>query len=123
MAVDDSGMVLGEVAAPFGGRGEMKVQPLTDHPDRFSSLRRVYLGSEHRPYDVGRARLHKRQVVLTLSGITTPEDVDKLRGLDVSIPRSEAVPLQEGEYYLEDLIGMTVQTTEGAEVGRITDVL
>src|SRR5437588_6968295 len=116
-------MVIGEVAGPFGVRGEIKVQPLTDFPDRYKTLKHVFLGRERREHAVTGTRKHQGRILLKLQGVDTPEQVAALGHADISLPRSEAVDLPEGSYYLDDLIGVLVRTTDNQDVGPITDVL
>jgi 16S rRNA processing protein RimM len=120
---DGAWMVIGEVAGAFGVRGEVKVSSLTDFPDRFKDLKTVYLGPRRQQYDIVRSRIHQGRILLQLGGLDTPEQVAALGRVEISVPRAEAVPLPEGAFYLDDLIGVRVRTTEGADVGHITDVL
>ena len=120
---DDAWMVIGEVAGAFGVRGEIKVSSFTDFPDRFKSLKTVYLGANRQKYDVVRTRVHQGRTLLQLAGIDAPEQVAALGHVDISVPRTEAVPLPDGAYYLNDLIGVAVRTTEDVDIGPITDVL
>jgi 16S rRNA processing protein RimM len=123
MADLDQWMVVGQIAGPFGLRGEIKVDLRTDFPNRFAELEHVYLGPGHKPYAVVRARRHRRQVLLTLEGVESPEAVDRLRGMELAIPREQAIPLPPGHFYLEEILGAAVATVEGAELGTVTDVL
>lgn len=116
-------MLLGEIVGAFGVCGEAKMVLHTDYPQRFSSLKSVFLGPEHREWGLEGTRLHKGQALLQLEGVRTPEDVSRLRGLTVWVPRAEAVALSPGQYYLDDLIGVTVRTESGRELGPVTDVL
>lgn len=116
-------MVIGEVVGHFGIRGELKVELRTDFPERFEELNSVYLGTERREYVVDGSRLHKRQVLLRLQGITTPEAAERVRGQEIAVPRQQAVDLPEGHYYLDDLMGIHVSGTDGRDLGVITDVL
>lgn len=115
-------MVIGQIVAPFGLRGEMKIEPLTDFPERFSGLTEVFVGPDRRPVHIERARPHKRQVVLKLAGIDTPEGVAVLRGLDLAVPRSDAMRLPEGHFYLADILGMDV-VVDGERLGSVFTVL
>jgi 16S rRNA processing protein RimM len=119
----DQWMLIGRVAAPFGVRGEVKVDLQTDFPERFKRLRRVYLGDERREVCVERARMHGGQVLLRLEGIDTPEGVRALGRSELYVPRSEARQLPEGHFYLEDAIGLEVRTTQGELLGQVTDVI
>lgn len=108
---------------PWGFRGELKIQILTDFPDRFASLRVVFLGEDAKRFSVESARLHSGAALLKLQGVDSPEDASKLREQVVQVPIKEAVPLPEGKYYLYQLIGLNVKTTEGRNLGKIEDVL
>lgn len=116
-------MLIGRVAGPFGVRGEVKIDPLTDFPDRFQELETVYVGPGHDAYRVERARKHRGQVLISLSGIDAPEAVRELRGAEIFVPRAQAAPLPPGHFYLEDAVGLSVQTTDGRDIGTVTDVL
>ncbi|GAC1508498.1 MAG: ribosome maturation factor RimM [Chloroflexota bacterium] len=120
---NDEWMIVGRVAGPFGVRGEMKVEPYTDDPERFGALKHVYLDASRRRYPVERSRKHKNLVVLKLEGVDSPEAVRALAAPEIAIPRAEAVPLAQGQYYLEDILGVRVTTSEGREIGTVTDVL
>lgn len=123
MAGDDQWMTVGRMAGPFGLRGEAKVEILTDYPERFRQLERVFLGPRHREYTLLSARPHSGLMLVHLEGIDTPEAVSRLLGQEVMIPRAEAVELPQGHYFLEDLVGLPVETAEGQPVGTIADVL
>lgn len=117
---------IGRVVAPFGIRGEMKTEILTDFPERFEELQEVALVSgsgETRVLNVQGARLHKGRVLLKLRGIETLEDVEAWRGAEVRVPRSAAVPLAPGDYYVSDLVGMEIVTRDGRRVGPVEDIL
>jgi 16S rRNA processing protein RimM len=120
---DDNWMVIGEVTGPFGVRGEIKVSPLTDFPERYKGLKRVYLGVDRKGYAVRQSRMHQGRVLLKVQGIDTPEQVTALGHVDIAIPRAEAVSLPEGSYFLNELIGVRVRTSNDRDIGPITDVL
>lgn len=116
-------MLIGRIGGPFGVRGEMHVDPYTDFPERFATLRQIYLGPDHRAIQVEESRPHKRQFLLKLTGIETPEQVRALGHPEIFIPRSDLPPLPEGHFYLEEVVGMEVRTSEGETVGTIAEVL
>ena len=116
-------MVVGRIAGVFGIGGEVKVEPYTDNPGRFSSLTDVYLGPVQRRVGVERSRPHKNLVLLKLAGIDSPEAARALGSVDVSVPRADALPLPEGHFYLEDMIGVAVRDAAGKQIGAVTDVL
>jgi 16S rRNA processing protein RimM len=119
----DDWMLVGRVAGPFGVRGEIKIDPLTDFPDRFRQLESLHIGPDHDHYAIQHSRKHHGQILVSLVGVDSPEAVRELRGAEIYVPRSEAVPLPAGHFYLEDVLGLAVRTTDGAEVGTVTDVL
>ncbi len=116
-------LIVGRVLKPWGVRGEIKVEILTEFPDRFASLRTVYLGDDAKPFSVERTHLHSGAVLLKLGGIDTPQVAAKLREQLVQVAVEDAVELPKGKVYLYQLIGLRVRTTDGQPLGEITDVL
>ncbi|HEX6506708.1 MAG TPA: ribosome maturation factor RimM [Chloroflexota bacterium] len=116
-------MAIGEIAGPFGVRGEIKVNLLTDFPHRFNGLRHVHIGEGRERYEVERSRSQTGRILLKLRNIDTPEQVKALGRAEVAVPRDDAVDLPEGHYYLDEVVGAVVTTVEGREIGRVTEVL
>jgi 16S rRNA processing protein RimM len=114
-------LIVGHVFAPWGIRGEIKVQVVTDFPDRFAPGKLVYLDGQ--PLEIESSRPHKRHALIKLAAIDSVQDAEKLRGRDLTIPRSELRPLPEGEYYVFQLMGLRVLTTEGGYLGKIADIM
>lgn len=109
---------------PFGIRGQLKLFAITSRPEHLNRVKTVFVGDDFKPYKVQRAAVHKASVViLTLEDITSREDADTLRGQEVYIRESDALPLAEGEYYLHDLPGLRVQMVDGTELGVVKQVL
>jgi 16S rRNA processing protein RimM len=117
-------LVIGRITRPHGVRGEVRVQPRTDLPERFGWLERVYVGDgTPKPMTVVRARLHKGAVILKLGGCDSRDDAEALRAQWLLVPPEDAIPLEEGELYLYQLVGLDV-VTEGREtLGVVEDVL
>jgi 16S rRNA processing protein RimM len=121
-------LLLGEILRPHGVRGEMRLKILTDYPERVAEIDTVYIGQgSHdeyaRPYRVESARFHKKYLLLKVEELPDRDAVDPMRGLYVMVDMANAVPLDDDEIYLYELIGMTVQTDEGDALGQIKDVL
>lgn len=116
-------LVIGRVAKPWGIRGEVKVEITTDFPDRFTLLRKVYLGPEAVPFVLEGFRLHQRSALLKLEGCHDRTAVEKLRGQWVQIPIEEAMPLEQDEYYEYQIIGLAVWTTDGEYLGTVDEVI
>jgi 16S rRNA processing protein RimM len=118
-------ITIGKVLKPHGVKGELKIEPLTDHPDRFNQLRRVFLTSasgRRRECAVKAVRYMNDTPLLLLEAFDTPEKARELNGCLVQVPEEEAVPLPEGHYYWFELIGMEVESESGERLGRIVDV-
>lgn len=115
-------VAIGKIIAPHGVRGEFRLVPLTDFPERFKTLKEAFLG-DGRPVIVETARSHKQFILLKLKGFDTPEAVADLRNMTLEVDRDAVVPLPEGHFYIFDLIGLDVYTESGGSLGVITDVL
>ncbi|QHA00162.1 ribosome maturation factor RimM [Dehalobacter restrictus] len=103
-------VLIGEVLKPQGIKGEIKVYPITDNTERFRDLKKIYLfdGKTEKIFHVQGVRIDPKGIVfLTLEGIATREDAEKIRGFEVRLDRSEIPPLQDRWYYFE-LEGMQV---------------
>jgi len=121
----DDLLLIGVIAGPFGIKGQVKLKSFTDQADYLSRhLRDIFVGKKLTPYTLTRLHLHKPGVLLlNLRGVETREAVDELRGSDVYIRKSDTAPLGEGEYYLHELIGMLVSTTDGQDLGKVREVI
>ena len=118
-------LAIGRVVRAHGLRGEISVAVLTEFPERFEATEWVYLGDEFEatPYRLESYRWHKKNVLLTLSGIINRTQAEQLRGQFVQVPLEEAVPLPEGAYYLYQLIGLRVITIDGEYLGSVVDII
>ena len=121
---DRDGLVaIGEIARPHGLRGEVRVTPLTDHPERFERVTECVLWDatrdERETRRITTARRHGDNVLLTFAGCETPEDAQALAGRLIALPRSQALPPPEGSFYPWQLEGATVTTEDGRLVGRV----
>jgi 16S rRNA processing protein RimM len=120
-------LAIGRILRPHGVRGELRAEILTDYPDRVQTvfaqhLRTLYVGKEHRPFTLTGVRFHQDAMLLTFKECMTRDEADALRGALVEIALEDAIPLEEGEYYHFQLIGMQVETEEGDVLGDIVDV-
>ncbi len=113
-------LIVGEVLKPQGIRGEIKVKPFTDSPEDFYAFKRVFLGGEE--YRVLKARMGGGAVFLTLRGVPDRNAAELLRGKEISVLREDAPALEEGVYYIADLLGSAVETEAGEHLGVLTDI-
>lgn len=116
---------VGVIANTHGIKGEVKVFPTTDDPQRFKMLKDVILdtGREKLNLEVESARFFKNMVILKFKGIDNINDVEKYKGRDLLVTRENAVPLEEGEYFIADLIDLEVYDEAGARLGILYDVM
>ncbi len=98
--------------------------PHTDLPERFNWIDIIYVGeNDPKPVRVESVRLHKRWALLKLAGYDSREDAEMLRGRQLQIPRDQAIPLEEGEYFLFELLGLAVETENGSRLGPLVEVI
>ena len=117
--------VIGKIVNTQGIKGEMRVIPSTDDITRFELLDSVLImrrGTlEER--EIQSVRYHKQFVLLKLKGIDDINTAEKYKNCEVQIPEELALPLEDNEYYIRDLYGMSVIDEEGNMIGALSDVL
>ncbi|HUF54335.1 MAG TPA: ribosome maturation factor RimM [Dehalococcoidia bacterium] len=118
--IPDGFVAVGRVRGAFGVRGDLKVKPMAP-PQTFAPGRSLTLAGE--AHKIERSRPHKDTLLLKLTGIETPEDAAALSQAYLLLPESELEPLGDDEYYRYQLIGLRVVSTEGEDLGEITEVL
>ena len=119
-------VAIGRVVKPQGRRGEVVVEPFSDRPDRFPSLRQVHVagaGGTARTIEVDSIWPHKGRFVLKLRGVDSIGDAETLRGLEVRIGEEELAALPEGSYYHHQLKGLEVVDESGAPLGTVHEIL
>ena len=115
---------VGVITSTHGVRGEVKVFPTTDDATRFKTLKKVILdGREPLELSIEQVKFFKNMVILKFKGYDNINDVETWRQRDLLITRDQAVELKEDEYFITDLIGLTVVNEEEAVLGRVKDVL
>ncbi|GAB4429200.1 MAG: ribosome maturation factor RimM [Anaerolineae bacterium] len=122
-------LLLGRVLRPHGVRGEVRIEILTAYPERIVPDQRVYLGPDPSdvstavPHTVSRARKHQHYLILQFEEIPDRNAAELLREQYVMVALEDAVPLEEGEYYLFQVIGLRAISTEGEDLGQVVDVI
>ena len=119
--------IIGKIVGVHGVRGEIKVQPLTDDPNRFSALDHALLLSPSekmiRDISISRIRLTDSLLILSINSLTDRDEAKKLINHYIAVERSNAVKLPEGRYFIKDLIGIQVIDDERGILGRISDII
>jgi len=121
-------LAIGQIVGPHGIRGEVKVAPLTDFPERFQNGAKVFLGAQTGttdavPAEITASRPHHDRWLILFAHIKDRNAAESLRDLYVLIPEEDAMPLGEHENYAHDLIGLAVYTVDGRPLGQITEIL
>ena len=111
---------IGIIVKPQGIRGELKVKPLTDDPARFTKLKSVLIDGT--TYRVSSARVVLDAVFVLLSGVNDRNVAETFRGKFMCVERKDAVKLEEGRFFIVDVIGCTLKTDDGKVIGKVIDV-
>ena len=118
-------MRIGVVSSTHGIRGEVKVFPTTDRLEQFETLDTVFLdtGKQLLTMEIEKVRYFKKMLIVKFKGYDNINDIEPYKGKDLLITRDQAVPLEENEYFIADIIGCRAVTDEGRELGVVDDVL
>lgn len=111
---------VGKIVNAVGLKGEVKVYNYSDSSEIYEITPEMYVGSEL--LQIENVRLQKNMVILKLEGINDRNAAEAAKGRDIFITEDDLPELEEGEYYVRDLIGMTVEE-DGNVLGKVTDVL
>jgi 16S rRNA processing protein RimM len=104
-------VTLARILRPWGRRGEVAAEILTDFPERLAEMREVWLSEERsapRRATIVSCRMHLGQAIFHFAGIDAISDAETLRGLEVQVPLGERVRLGPGRYYINELVGCQV---------------
>lgn len=115
----------GVITTTHGIRGEVKVFPTTDDVHRFEDLDSVLLdtGREYMELEIENVKYFKQYAILKFKGIDNINDIEKYKGRSLYVTRDQAIPLEEDEYYIADLIGLDIYLENGEKFGVLKDVM
>ncbi len=118
-------ITIGLILRPRGVRGDVHVRSLSDFPERFLQLKEVYVccGQNTEKYTVTAVKLLVKTVSLRFKGIDNCDDLNRLRGCFLAIPRKQLHKLPEDLYYIFDLIGCKILNSESEDRGCIKDII
>jgi 16S rRNA processing protein RimM len=116
---------LGIVGAPFGLKGFVKVKPFSGESGHFSRLDKIILkqGEKEESWEIDETITQGENLLIHFAGINSPEAAGKLKGAEIIAGREYAAPLKDGEFYIEDLKGLSVISKEGKVLANIINVL
>lgn len=116
-------VAVASVLGAWGLRGHLRVELLTDFPERLAERKELYLGESFRPVHVEALTIQGRTAVLKLREVDDGERAARLRGQVLYIAERDLAPLPEGTYYWHQIIGLEVRTTAGQSIGHVVDIL
>ncbi|MBI2842599.1 MAG: 16S rRNA processing protein RimM [Armatimonadetes bacterium] len=119
-------VTIGTVVAPFGIKGELKVRLETDFPERFDELVEVWIepsDGRGRMIGVENVRFHQNGALVKFKGCDDRNCAEELRGAELRINREQLRELESDQFYVHDILGLDVYTTDGEHLGKITEVL
>ena len=122
--MNDSYLRVGIITSMHGVHGEVKVFPTTDDPARFKKLKECIIEQkgEELTLKVRSVKFFKNQVILAFEGFDNRNDVEAFKDRELFVTRENAVPLDDDEFFICDIIGAEVQTDEGSVLGVLEDV-
>lgn len=115
-------VVIGKISAPHGVRGEVRIVPLTDFPERFENLKTVFLEDDSK-MELESVKFSNKFIIAKFKNINSRNDIEIFNGKLLMLNRSDIPSLPEGEYYNFDIIGLEVIDDKGSKLGKITEVL
>ena len=117
---------VGKIVNTHGIRGEVRVMATTDFiKERFAPEKKLYLQTAGEPLEltVEKARQHKGFVLVKFVGYDNINDVEKFRDHELLVSGEDQQPLEDGQYYYRQIIGLTVKTVDGEELGKIKEIM
>ncbi|XME03891.1 ribosome maturation factor RimM [Lachnospiraceae bacterium C1.1] len=122
---NDERVTAGKITSTHGLRGEVKVYPYLDDPDRFLDFTKVIIRTNRAEFEeeIEKIRFFKNMAIVKFKGIDDINDVMKYRNAEIRVLREEAADLQEGQYFEIDLIGLNVINDDGRDLGELKEIM
>ncbi len=119
-------VAIAKIIKTRGLQGETVAEILTDFPERFENLERVFAVFENKEVselEIEKFRFHQKRILLKFKGVDSPEAAESLRGAEICVPEDEAVELEEDEFFDWELEGCQVETVEGEKIGAVKELM
>ena len=115
---------IGQIVNTFGIKGFVKVNPFVDDISRFDNLKKVFVKNNKniKELEVEEVKYHKNMVLVKFKGIDIVEEAEILRNSYLEVDRENAIELEEGEYFIVDLLGLNVVTESNELLGKLEDI-
>ncbi len=117
---------IAKIVKPQGNKGEVAADFLTDFPQRFKDLKKVFLekdGQSSLPFTIDSFRFLKQRIIIKFSGVNDITAAERLRDCDIKISKNDIVALPPNSYYQFDLLNCVVKDRKGCSFGTVTDIL
>ncbi len=121
-------ITIGRITRHQGNKGEVRVKPLTDYPERFKLLDKVFLQKSDKKDEpvkkvIQKVWFQKNKLILKFKGIDNIGEAIELKNYFIKIDEKDVLPLEEDNYYIYEIIDLQVETKEGKKLGLVKDVL
>mgnify|MGYP001437076924 FL=1 len=114
-------LTIGQILSPWGVKGKLRIDVVTDFPQRFAPASKVYVNRQ--PATIDSTEWHKGKLIIKLNQIDTVDAAQRLRGQPIEIHHRQLYPLPEEQYYHFQIIGLELWTTQGELLGKVTEIL
>ena len=112
----------GKITGTHGLKGEVRVQPWADSPEFLSEFDELYFDKGAEKIEITASRVHKHMLIMKIKGMDSVEDAEKLRNKVLYMNRDD-VALEDGAYFIQDLLGLAVVDDDSGEtLGQLDDV-
>lgn len=118
-------ITIGKIVNTQGHRGEVRVIPLTDFPERFSNMEKVCMERDGRleMRNIEKTYFHKKFIIIKFEGVDDMNAAEMMKNTQLLIPKDELMPLPEDSFYIFDIVDMEVFTVQGRLLGQVREVL
>lgn len=115
---------IGQIVNTFGIKGMVKIKPFTDDIRRFDDLKKVYIenNKSRKEYEIEEVKYHKEMVLIKFKGVETVKQAELLRNYYLKVKREDEPELDDGTFYIVDLLGLEVYSDEGNLLGKLEDI-
>ena len=113
---------VGQIVNTFGIKGYVKIYPYVNDISRFDNLKNVYIKDQEKKLEIEDIKYQKDMVLAKFKGIETKDQAQSLRNSYIEIDRKDSIPLEEGEYFIADLLELPVYLDTGEKLGILEDI-
>lgn len=115
---------IGQIVNTHGVKGHVKVKPFTDDATQFETLGKILVvkNKDTIEMEIEEVKYHKDMVLLKLKGVDDMTAAEHYKGCYIKIHRSQARELEEGRYFIADIIGSDVYTDDDKYLGKVDDI-